>query len=222
MITTSPQAGPSCGLYIMSMWSTMMTKRENEEAHVVHEEAIPEGLHFLVALLNTRYGRQKRLHDAWPDRAAMERWLREQGLITAEVVVAEGEYRRAIDLREALRQYLRRSRHDATTSAEALETINHISRHTLLKVQFTGSTQARLVSQSGGVDGVLARAAGDVYTAMWTGLSARLTVCHNDACGKAFYDGSRNHAGVWCSTRTCGNRMHARTYRQQKKRNGSS
>jgi predicted RNA-binding Zn ribbon-like protein len=200
----------------------MMTKWKNEEAQVIHEEAIPEGLHFLLALLNTRYGQQKRLHDAWPDRAAMERWLREQGLITAEVVVAEGEYRRAIDLREALRQSLRRSSHDASTSAEALETLNHIARYTLLKVHFTGPTQARLVPESGGVDGVLARALGDVYTAMWTGLWARLKVCQNDACGKAFYDGSKNHAGVWCSTRTCGNRMHARTYRQQKKQSGRS
>ena len=199
-----------------------MTKRENEEAHVVHEEAIPEGLHFLLALLNTRCGQQKWLHDAWPDHAAMGRWLREQGLITAEVIVTEGDYRRAVELREALRQSVRRSSHDVTTSAEALETINHIARHTLLKVHFAGPTQACLVPESGGVDGVLARAVGDAYTAMWTGLWARLKVCQNDACGKAFYDGSKNHAGVWCSTRTCGNRMHARTYRQQKKRSGIS
>ena len=178
-------------------------------------EAIPESVHLLLDFLNTRYGQQKRVHDAWPDRVAMEEWLRGRGLLTPEAVVTEGDYRRAIALREALRQTLRRIQQEPAAGAEPLDTINQIARHTLLSVMLVGPTQARLVPESTGVDGILARAVGAVYTAMCTGLWERLKVCQNAACSRAFYDHSRNRTGVWCSTRTCGNRMHARTYRQQ-------
>lgn len=192
----------------------IMMNDEKKEVSFMAEAAIPEGAHFLLAFLNTRYGQQKRLHDAWPDHAAMEFWLREQGLITDEVNITEGDYRRAIALREALRQSLRRV-NDAT-SAEALETLNHLAQHTLLKVYFTGPDQVRLVAESGGVDGIMARLLGDAYTTMWVGSWARLKICQNSGCSRAFYDSSKNRAGVWCATQGCGNRMRARTYRQQK------
>lgn len=191
---------------------------------MVSAEAIPASVHLLLDFLNTRYGQQKRFHDAWPDRAAMEGWLREQGLITVEIPVTEGDYRRAIGLREALRQTLQRSQQDAATAAEALETINQIARHTLLKVTLThsGSVEALLIPESQGVDGVLARVVGAVYTAMCLGHWERLKVCQNTGCSRAFYDHSRNRTGVWCSTQTCGNRMHARTYRQQHRQAGNA
>jgi predicted RNA-binding Zn ribbon-like protein len=182
----------------------------------VATEELSHGIPLILAILNTRYGQQKRLHDEWPDHAAMEEWLRERGLIAADGTVMDGDYRRAIALREALRKGLRRS-DDHGTTADALETINHIARHALLKVHFSGFAQAQLAPESDGVDGVLARLLGAVYTAIYTGDSAHIKICQNHACSKAFYDGSRNHTAVWCSTRTCGNRMHARTYRQQKK-----
>src|SRR5690349_1301757 len=98
----------SWSLHIMTVWSKTMMNRKHEEAHVAQERAIataiPEEVHFLLTFLNTRYGQQKRLHhDAWPDRVALEHWLREHDLITAEIQVTEGDYRRAIAFREALR-----------------------------------------------------------------------------------------------------------------------
>jgi hypothetical protein len=123
----------------------------------VATEELSHGIPLILAILNTRYGQQKRLHDEWPDHAAMEEWLRERGLIAADGTVTDGDYRRAIALREALRKGLRRS-DDHGTTADALETINHIARHALLKVHFSGFAQAQLAPESDGVDGVLARA----------------------------------------------------------------
>ncbi len=192
----------------------------DEEACHMLGKVVPAEVHFLLTFLNTRYGQQHRLHDDWPDPSALEDWLHAQDLLPAERQVTEGDYRRALALREALRHILRSRADDvpdALAVADALETFNHIARHTLLKVQLAGPMQAHLIPESSGVDGVLARVLGDVYTVMGTERWLRLKVCHNGACRRAFYDSSKNHAGVWCSTRTCGDRMRARTYRQQRK-----
>ena len=154
------------------------------------EEDIPEGAHLILALINTRYGQMKHFHDAWPDRATMESWLRQESLIAAEAVVTEGDYRRAVTLREALRQSLRRTNDAGTTAAEALATINHIAQDVLLKVHFSGMDEVRLAPESRGVDGVLARVLGDVYTAVWTGIWTRIKVCHHRRPGYTRYSGT--------------------------------
>ena len=173
-------------------------------------------LQLVESLLNTRYGQRSRLHDVWPDRAAMEDWLRDQQLIGTDTVVTEGDFRRATALRESLRRLLRTG--DAGTPAEeAVATVSNMATHLLLRVQVLSGTEARLEPESAGVDGFLARVLAEMYTAMATGVWTRLKICRNMACSRAFYDKSRNHSGVWCSSARCGNRMHARTYRQQRK-----
>jgi predicted RNA-binding Zn ribbon-like protein len=168
-------------------------------------------------LLNTRYGQRGRRHDDWPDRAAMEDWLRAHGLIQAEDMVTEGDYRRAVAMREALRQLLRRSAEADSADDEARTTLRGIASHLLLKVDVVSASWSRLSPESGGVDGCLAQVLADMYTAMATGTWQRLKVCHNTACSRAFFDASRNRSGLWCSAQVCGNRMHARTYRQQRR-----
>ena len=174
------------------------------------------GLQLVQLLLNTRYGQRSRLHDVWPDRDAMEDWLRDQNLISSGSVVTEGDFRRAVALRESLRQLLRRPDADVPTE-EALSTIRGMAPHLLLKVQLVSTAETRLEPESEGVDGFLARVLAEVYTAMATGTWTRLKICRNSACSRAFYDKSRNHSGVWCSSSLCGNRMHALAYRQQRK-----
>jgi predicted RNA-binding Zn ribbon-like protein len=46
-----------------------------------------------------------------------------------------------------------------------------------------------------GVDGVLARLIGILFTAMTGGTWGRLKACRNERCQKAFYDTSKNHSG---------------------------
>jgi predicted RNA-binding Zn ribbon-like protein len=175
-------------------------------------------LRLVPMLLSTRYGQQTRLHDEWPDRAALQQWLRDRDLIAAGTVVTDGDFRRAVALRESLRQLLRRPMNaDAITEA-ALSTLRGLTPHLLLKIQMLSGAEARLEPESGGVDGFLARVLAEMYTSMATGTWTRLKICHNSACSRAFYDGSKNHSALWCSARQCGNRMHARTYRQQRNR----
>jgi predicted RNA-binding Zn ribbon-like protein len=177
-----------------------------------------EGLRLVLMLLNTRYGQETRLHDVWPNRASMEDWLREQGLITGEIRVTDADFRRAVAMREAMRQLLRRPKYGDAETNEALTTIQGLASPLLLKVHFLSGSRADLVPESTGVDGFLGQVAVEIYTAMATGTWTRLKICHNMACSRAFYDESKNHSRVWCSSTKCGNRMHVRMYRQQKRR----
>jgi predicted RNA-binding Zn ribbon-like protein len=189
----------------------MMFDREMETLVMRAVEMAPE-VALIVEVVNTHFGKMKRLREDWPDRAALESWLHERGLIAATDSVSEGDYRRVVALREALRTSLRRA-----DDAEALATINHFADHALLKVHFTDGASAQLAPESGGVDGVIARLLGAMLISNLTGTLARVKICQNHACSSAFYDGSKNQSAVWCSARVCGNRMHARAYRQQKK-----
>lgn len=45
----------------------------------------------------------------------------------------------------------------------------------------------------------------------------RLKLCGADTCRFAFYDGSRNRSGRWCSMASCGNRAKTRAFRDRHK-----
>jgi predicted RNA-binding Zn ribbon-like protein len=197
---------------MISISEVRYTMTQGESTTAASETAL------VLMLLNTRYGQRERRHDKWPDRAAMEDWLREHDLITAEDMVTEGDFRRAVAMREALRQLLRRPTEAGLADDDAQATLRGLASHLLLKVEVVSASVSRLSPESGGVDGFLAQVLAEMYTAMATGTWQRLKVCHNTACSRAFYDGSRNRSGLWCSAKACGNRMHAQTYRQQRRR----
>jgi predicted RNA-binding Zn ribbon-like protein len=44
----------------------------------------------------------------------------------------------------------------------------------------------------------------------------RLKVCRNEGCLWAFYDGSKNRSGSWCTMDVCGSRAKMRAYRRRK------
>jgi predicted RNA-binding Zn ribbon-like protein len=46
----------------------------------------------------------------------------------------------------------------------------------------------------------------------------RLRRCANPECGWAVWDATRSNTRVWCDTRTCGNRMKVRAFRERKRR----
>lgn len=48
----------------------------------------------------------------------------------------------------------------------------------------------------------------------------RLRRCANPECGWAVWDATKSNTRVWCDTRTCGNRMKVRAFRERKRREG--
>jgi predicted RNA-binding Zn ribbon-like protein len=86
-----------------------------------------------------------------------------------------------------------------------------------LSVRFQGDGRASLEPAIDGVEGVPARLLAAVPLAQADGSWRRLKICCNDACGRAFFDTSKNHSGAWCDLGTCGNRLNARASRARRR-----
>jgi predicted RNA-binding Zn ribbon-like protein len=50
----------------------------------------------------------------------------------------------------------------------------------------------------------------------------RIKQCHNEHCGSAFYDRSKNNSGVWHDVKTCGNAANLRASRARRREHDRS
>lgn len=232
-----------------------------------HESAsAPGALRMTQAFVNTGYGSGRRRHEELETPEQLRTWLTQRQLLPENAPVSEGDVRRAISVREALRTLLRaqtpaptrrhrevasapddtrapttleaqrESGHSAADTAsdtapdapsrEALgaaeNVLNAIAAHTPITVRFHGGGHAALEPDIGGVDGALARLLATVPVAQADGSWRWLKICRNDACGRAFYDTSKNHSGMWCAMGGCGNRLNARASRARRRQEPQS
>jgi predicted RNA-binding Zn ribbon-like protein len=100
---------------------------------------------------------------------------------------------------------------------EAAGVLNALAAYAPLSVRFREDGQASLEPDIDGVDGALARLLAAVLLAQTDGSWRRLKICRNDACGRAFFDTSKNHSGTWCDLGKCGNRLNARGSRARRR-----
>jgi predicted RNA-binding Zn ribbon-like protein len=186
-----------------------MTIVDEEQSKVA-----PGPLALVQALVNTRYGHKRRTHLELTNPEQLRAWLVVHNLLAEDTAITEGDFRRVLLLREALRRLLRAN----TIPEEPVvqdDILNHLASNAPLTVRFHHDKAPTLEPDIAGVDGMLARLVGIVFTAMTDGSWGRLKVCRNDRCQKAFYDTSKNHSGTWCSMAGCGSRFKARTYRHR-------
>lgn len=179
------------------------------------DKGAPESLALIQAVVNTRYGRTRA--DDWHNPEQVREWLICNQLLAKETPLSQGDQRRLIEVREALRGLLRRN-NSMSVANEHIEALNHLAKHAPLIVRFRQDGQAHLIPDIEGVDRVICILLGIVFTAMTEGTWTRLKVCRNEPCQKAFYDSSKNHSGAWCDMATCGSRIKARTYRQRQQK----
>jgi predicted RNA-binding Zn ribbon-like protein len=130
----------------------------------------------------------------------VEDWLSERGL-------GRGDVRRALALREALRQLVL-ANNGFAVGEDALATVNAAARRLVLGVDSAGSLS--VATDGDALDRVVAIA----FEAMLDGSWQRLKACRN--CRWSFYDYSPNRSGTWCSMQLCGNRKKTRAYRKRK------
>jgi predicted RNA-binding Zn ribbon-like protein len=178
-------------------------------------KAAPGPLAVVQALVNTQYGQGRRAHVELTSSEQLRSWLVARQLLTDGTPVAAGEFRRVLQLREALRSLLR-TNNDRETPASQVEVLNRLASNAPLTVRFQHDGVPTLEPDIAGVDGAIARLVGIVFTAMTDGTWARLKTCRNERCQKAFYDTSKNRSGVWCSMAGCGSRLKARAYRRRR------
>jgi predicted RNA-binding Zn ribbon-like protein len=172
--------------------------------------AAPGQLRLVQAFLNTHDRQSGR--DALGSPARMATWLAEQRLMSPHVEFDEADRRRLIEVRAALHDLVA-DRPDGAPARRAVTTLNEAARRTRVGIRLHPTDGYRLMSEGMGVDRVIGDLLVPVLGAMAAGTWPRLKACANDDCGRAFYDGSRNRSGRWCSMATCGNRSKGRAYR---------
>jgi predicted RNA-binding Zn ribbon-like protein len=147
--------------------------------------------------------------------AALADWLHERGLLDAREAAQDADLRRALAVREALREVLLRHGGHVGEVEEPGTVLDEAARRAGLRVAFTADADARVVVQAGGVDGALGRVLAVAHAAQVDGTWERLKACADPTCRWAFYDRTRNHSGRWCDMADCGNRAKARTFRER-------
>jgi predicted RNA-binding Zn ribbon-like protein len=148
------------------------------------------------------------------DAAGLRTWLVTQGLAT-DPAPTSGDVRRAIDLREALREALAANHDRSDVPAGARQLLDAGAARADLSVEFTPDRGWRTTARASGVDGALGILLGRVVDAMADGTWRRLKVCRDDRCRWAFYDNSRAVTGKWCTMRVCGNRAKQQAWRDR-------
>lgn len=176
--------------------------------------AAPGQLSLIQTFVNTQYGHTKRLHIELTNPEQLRTWLVAHHLLADGQPITEGDFRRVLQVREALRALLRMN-NDSEDASLQTELLNTLASNAPLTVRFQNHGLPALEPDISGADGVIARLIGIVFTSMIDGTWERLKVCRNERCEKAFYDTSKNHSGAWCSMTGCGSRSKARVYRQR-------
>jgi predicted RNA-binding Zn ribbon-like protein len=170
----------------------------------------PGRLAVLQAFLNSHYDLENHhgaelLHSP----AALVAWLRRAGLLAGAGESTEAD---AHDLRRALvvREGLRALAQDGVGRSRALDVA---ARGTAVEVRVAPDGELHFVAAPpAGVSGALGVLLAIAAVAVADGSWSRLKVCPGDDCGWAFYDGSRNRSGRWCSMSVCGGRAKARSH----------
>jgi predicted RNA-binding Zn ribbon-like protein len=172
----------------------------------------PGRLAFVQAFLNTFWDLDGHGDEVWSSPAAYGAWLRARGFDGAATA---GDLRRAIELREALRE-LCLANHDAAEAPDALAVLDAIAGAVAPAAALAPSLRTGALEPAGdGADAACALALGIVFAARADGTFGRLKACPHAHCGWAFYDTSRNRSGQWCSMRICGNRTKGEAFRRR-------
>ena len=175
-------------------------------------EPAPHPLRLVQAFVNTR-DIENGIEELATPEALREALLRIGVLGDDRPELGEGDLRRALEVREALRELLL-ANNGGRVGPQALATLERAARLGHVAIRFSDGG-ADLVAEGRGVDGALGRILAVIPIAVADGTWARLKACPRDVCHWVFYDRSRNHSSTWCSMSVCGNRTKTRRYRER-------
>jgi len=173
-------------------------------------KAAPEPLRLVQLFVNTsdhEHGRE-----LLGSPAQLGEWLGD-ALATTVGRPRRADLDAALELREALRELLRRN-NGLAADAGAVEVVNRAARAARLSPRLDAARRVTLEPDAGGVPGGLGRVVAVALAAMLDGSWSRLKACRN--CGWGYYDYSRNRSARWCSMSICGNRSKTKAYRRRR------
>jgi predicted RNA-binding Zn ribbon-like protein len=151
--------------------------------------------------------------DAIDTPAGLRAWLGSVGLPGSRGTASSADVARVLRLREAIRDLLEARTHRVLDGSPARRFDREV-RAVPLRLRSSGD-RLDLVPNAAGLDGALATIVGVLARADADGSLARFKVCANDVCRWAYWDGSRNRSGTWCTMAICGNRIKGRAFRRR-------
>ncbi len=174
----------------------------------------PGSLAVVQGFVNTR--NIMRGYDLLEDAGGAAGWLVERGLLDGDVGLTEEERLRLVEFREGLRRIL--LGHNGGPVGVGADALNEMAEDALLRARFDDGGAPGLLPAGSGtvVGGVTARLLVAAVGASSEGTWQRLKACRNEGCLWAFYDGSKNRSGSWCTMDVCGSRAKMRAYRRRK------
>jgi predicted RNA-binding Zn ribbon-like protein len=184
--------------------------------------AAPGGLALVQDLVNT-HAVVRGGPDLLTDRASAQQWLqaatrqwaRGRGLEPPDLTLSETDLRALRDLRAIVQEMLAvPAGQRAAGQAGAPAGVQQRAQ-----VDLASDDEGRVVMVPAGTGGSWLESAvwSEILLAQQAGAWSRLKLCREPGCRSAFYDTSRNGAGVWHNVRTCGNIANLRTSRTRKK-----
>jgi predicted RNA-binding Zn ribbon-like protein len=172
----------------------------------VSRAVAPSNLDLVQDLVNTWFGRiSGGGDDGLQSPADLARWCREHGAPVADDAVTPGELELALTVREGLRAALAHH-NDAVQPVDeaALDRLEEVAPGLGLRVSFTDGGPGLRPQDGSPVRRMMAALLAAAVPAGRDRTWDRLKVCREPRCRAAFYDGSRNGSGVWCSMSACG------------------
>jgi predicted RNA-binding Zn ribbon-like protein len=151
--------------------------------------------------------------DSWTTPATLASWLSTHTGVPTRGLNTE-DLRLARRVREGLRtMLLMHAGHDPLETS--IDELNSALRDLPLQLSFDARGSATLsAAGESGIAEPLSAILGAVEDARADGSWMRLKACSRDSCRWAYWDGSRNRTGRWCSMAGCGN------YIKMRRRNG--
>jgi predicted RNA-binding Zn ribbon-like protein len=162
-----------------------------------------------------RYVEQGVVHDPGDELATsaqLQNWLQARGLLKRGVRVPPAEHRKALELREALRNFLAVAPAERSSAVASLE-----SSAARFPLQVTASRDRVLDLRpvGGGATSGLGSVLAELVRLSDSGRLERVKTCDSEECRWVFFDRSKPGNRRWCSSDRCGNREKTRAYRSR-------
>jgi predicted RNA-binding Zn ribbon-like protein len=158
--------------------------------------------------------------DAFARPGGLAAWLAARGLDSGPPALGEAGRRRAVALREALREVVAVHGDGGRAGSDpgAAAALSRLAEASPLVVAFDARGTPALRPAAPGIDGALGAVLAAVRAADADGTWPRLKTCARDPCRWVFYDRSRNRSSRWCAMSVCGTREKMAAYRERHSR----
>ncbi len=170
----------------------------------------------------THYGVQHQQGEELADPAALGDWLRQRGLIDRAAVPTQRTFEAALQLRGAIRDYLKSDLAERRRKASVIAPLNKAMEPFALRVAAIGKDGFGLMPLQADAQAGLSAIVAELYNAAAAGTLDRLKMCAADECQRVFFDRSKPGTRRWCQSTLCGNREKTRTYRERHKHESGS